>query len=68
MTVYGTKINSDIDFPLDLTHETEVRYEVELSSKVPSELKKPLLVVFLFIGHMDGKCIFIVIVNLTGVK
>ncbi len=35
MIVYGTKIKSDIDFPLDLSHETETRYEVELSSKVP---------------------------------
>ena len=30
MTVYGTKIKSDIDFPLDLSQETEVRYVVEL--------------------------------------
>ena len=42
MTVYGTKIKSDIDFPLDLLHKTEVRYEVELSSKVPAELKKSI--------------------------
>ena len=40
MIVYGTKIKSDIDFPLDLFHETETRYEVELSSKVPVNLKK----------------------------
>lgn len=39
MIVYGTKIKSDIDFPLDLSHETAVRYEVELSSKVPEESK-----------------------------
>jgi len=39
MIVYGTKIKSDIDFPLDLSHETETRYEVELSSKIPTELK-----------------------------
>ncbi|MCO4846163.1 MAG: hypothetical protein KC427_09110 [Sulfurovum sp.] len=42
MTVYGTKIRSDIDFPLDLSHETETRYEVELSSKIPTELKKSI--------------------------
>jgi len=42
MTVYGTKIKSDIDFPLDLLHETEIRYEVELSSKVPIELKQSI--------------------------
>jgi hypothetical protein len=39
MTVYGTKIKSDIDFPLELSHETETRYEVELSSKIPVELQ-----------------------------
>ncbi len=42
MTVYGTKIKSDIEFPLDLSHETETRYEIELSSIVPSELKKSI--------------------------
>lgn len=42
MIVYGTKIKSDIDFPLDLSHETETRYEVELSSKVPLELKQSI--------------------------
>ncbi len=42
MTVYGTKIKSDIDFPLDLSQETETRYEVELSSKVPFELKQSI--------------------------
>lgn len=39
MTVYGTRIKSDIDFPLDLSHDTQTRYEVELSSKVPYEIK-----------------------------
>ena len=43
MTVYGTKIKSDIDFPLDLSKETETRYEVKLSSKVPTELKKSII-------------------------
>ena len=42
MTVYGTKITSDINFPLDLSHETETRYEVELSSKVPAALKNTI--------------------------
>lgn len=42
MTVYGTKIKSDIEFPLDLSQETEVRYEVELSSKIPIELKQSI--------------------------
>ena len=48
MTVYGTKIKSDIDFPLDLFHETEVRYEVELSSKVPVELQNAITCGFAF--------------------
>ncbi|WP_373033746.1 hypothetical protein [Sulfurovum sp.] len=43
MIVYGTKINSDIEFPLDLSHETEVRYEVELSSNIPTELKNSII-------------------------
>lgn len=42
MTVYGTKIKSDIDFPLELSHETQTRYEVELSSKVPDKLKNSI--------------------------
>jgi hypothetical protein len=42
MTVYGTKIKSDIDFPLDLSHQTETRYEVELSSKLPDEIKESI--------------------------
>jgi len=48
MTVYGTKIKSDIDFPLDLSHETETRYEVELSSKVPDNLKNTITCGFPF--------------------
>jgi hypothetical protein len=39
MTLYGTKIKSDITFPLDLSHETEVQYEVSLLSPVPEGLK-----------------------------
>lgn len=42
MTVYGTKIKSDIDFPLDLSHETETRYEVKLSANVPDVLKSAI--------------------------
>ena len=42
MIVYGTKIKSDIDFPLDLSQETETRYELELSSKVPEKLKNDI--------------------------
>lgn len=40
MIVYGTKIKSDISFSLDLSQETEIRHEVELSSEVPDTLKK----------------------------
>lgn len=39
MIVYGTKINSDIDFPLDLSHTTEYRFELELEGEVPATLK-----------------------------
>lgn len=39
MTIYGTKINSDIDFSLDLSHTTEYRFELELEEKAPETLK-----------------------------
>ena len=42
MTVYGIKIKSDILFPQDFSQETETRYEVELSSNVPSALKNSI--------------------------
>lgn len=42
MIVYGTKIKSDINFPLDLSHETQTRYEVELSSKISAEIKNSI--------------------------
>ena len=48
MIVYGTKIKSDIDFPLDLSHETAARYEVELSSKIPDILKNSITCGFHF--------------------
>jgi len=50
MTVYGTKITSDIDFPLDLSQETETCYEVELSSKVPPALKRSITCGFYLYG------------------
>jgi hypothetical protein len=37
--VYGSKITSDIAFPLDLSHETAARYEIELSANIPDKLK-----------------------------
>jgi hypothetical protein len=55
MIVYGTKIKSDIDFPLDLSHETEVRYEVELSSKVPDKLKNAIICGFPLYWAHDRK-------------
>ena len=42
MIVYGTKIKSDIDFPINLKHKTAIKYELELSSKVSDELKKSI--------------------------
>ncbi len=52
MTVYGTKIKSDIDFSLDLSHETETRYELKLSSKVPDDIKSAIICGFpLFRSH-----------------
>ncbi|MGW8169143.1 MAG: hypothetical protein ACWGHH_03965 [Sulfurovaceae bacterium] len=42
MIVYGTKIKSDISFPLDFSQETKIRYEIELSSKVPKKLKNAI--------------------------
>ncbi|UPT77277.1 hypothetical protein MN086_09475 [Sulfurovum sp. XGS-02] len=52
MIVYGTKIKSDIDFPLELSHETASRYEVELSSRVPDTLKRTITCGFpLYLAH-----------------
>jgi len=48
--VYGTKIKSDIDFPLDLSHETQTRYEVELSSNIPAGLKQTITCGFYLYG------------------
>ncbi len=42
MIVYGTKIISDIAFPLDLSQETETRYEVKLSSNILKLLKNSI--------------------------
>lgn len=42
ITVYGTKIRCDIDFPLDLSHVTQTRYELELSSQLCIELKQAI--------------------------
>ena len=55
MIVYGTKINSDIDFPLDLSHETEIRYAVELSSEVPTKLKESIICGFPLYWAHDRK-------------
>lgn len=42
MTVYGTKIRSNITFPLDLSQETETQYEIELSSEVSECLNRSI--------------------------
>ncbi len=55
MIVYGTKIKSDIDFPLDLSQETEVRYKVELSSKIPLELRQSIICGFPLYWAHDRK-------------
>jgi hypothetical protein len=38
MIVYGTRVDSDIDFPLDLPTGGETRYEVRLTAGVPDQL------------------------------
>lgn len=38
MNVYGTKITSDIEFPLTLSSTAATRYEVELSANIPVSL------------------------------
>jgi len=42
LTIYGTKIKSDIEFPLDLSQKTESRHEVELSAQLPESLKRSI--------------------------
>lgn len=39
LVVYGTRLVSDIDFPLQLSHETAVRQELELTTRIPVKLK-----------------------------
>jgi len=43
--VYGSKITSDIAFPLDLSHETAARYEIEFSANVPGKLKNGITLI-----------------------
>jgi len=38
ITLYGTKIKTDIPFPFDLSHETQTQGEVALSSAVPESI------------------------------
>ncbi len=38
MTVCGTKIKSDINFPLDIPHETETQYKIGTFFRLLSEL------------------------------
>ncbi len=52
MIVYGTKIKSDIEFPLDLSHSTQTLYELELSSNIPLKLKQSIICGFpLYFAH-----------------
>ncbi|MEA3491098.1 MAG: hypothetical protein U9R27_04285 [Campylobacterota bacterium] len=58
MRLYGTQIESDIDFELDFSHETEVRYRVELSSELPSRLKKSITCGFI-LYHAHGRSVYL---------
>lgn len=43
MTVYGTKITSDIDFSFNFCQRAETRYEIELSSRLPDALTNSII-------------------------
>ncbi len=43
MILYGVKVDSDIQFPLSLAHQTEIRYEMTLSFNVPQALKDSII-------------------------
>ncbi|MBD3790336.1 MAG: hypothetical protein IE885_08275 [Campylobacterales bacterium] len=52
MIVYGTKIKSDIAFPLVLPDDVQFKYEVSLSSQVPDHLKRSIRCGFpLYFAH-----------------
>ena len=56
--LYGTKIKADIELPLNFSHQTEVRYEVELFSEIPEELQKSITCGFyLYFAH--GRDVFL---------
>ena len=48
MIVYGTRILSDVDLPLDLSHHTAARFDVELVTTVPALLKNSITYGFPF--------------------
>ncbi len=48
MIVYGTKIISDIEFPLVLSHVTAMRYELNFSSDISTNLKRKITCGFPF--------------------
>jgi hypothetical protein len=48
ISAYGTKIISDITFPLDFPVDAETRYEVRLSSIVPARLRDAITLGFPF--------------------
>jgi hypothetical protein len=49
MTVYGTKITSDIEIPLELEQKTEIRHTLDLHAKAPASLKNRLRCGFQFL-------------------
>lgn len=52
MNVYGTKIKSDIHFPLNLPCDSATRYEIALSSQLSEKLKDSITCGFpLYWGH-----------------
>jgi len=53
MTVYGTKIKSDIDFSLDLSHETEIRCVVELSFRLSLSPDPYILYILYILGASE---------------
>jgi len=48
MNIYGSKIKSDLAFPLNLPHDSDTRYELELSSEMPEDLKQSITCGFPF--------------------
>ncbi|RLA76112.1 MAG: hypothetical protein DRG30_03560 [Epsilonproteobacteria bacterium] len=58
ITLYGTEIKSDIEFDLDFSDDTEVRYELDLSSNPPSHIKESITCGFL-LYHAHGRKVYL---------